>query len=99
MNQGILPLDPPISIELTVNRDGEKIGEKEEKKEESRGDKKIKRSSFEVHVCVPCKRLFRSLGTMLKHKSDSLLHIKVNLLDNSQTTYDLEQKKVKEENW
>lgn len=27
----------------------------------------IKPSSYEVHVCKPCKRLFRTFNTLLKH--------------------------------
>jgi hypothetical protein len=39
--------------------------------------KREKVLSYEVHVCIPCKRLFRSIETLNKHKMDSILHIKV----------------------
>lgn len=31
-------------------------------------EEKKRESVYEVHVCVPCKRLFRSLNTLLKHQ-------------------------------
>lgn len=41
--------------------------------------KKCGAKNYEVHICIPCKRLFRCIETLNKHKLDSILHIKVTL--------------------
>jgi len=33
--------------------------------------------TYDVHICIPCKRLFRSANTLNRHRNESLLHIKV----------------------
>lgn len=63
----------------------------EQEKTDSNKPLKQRIDSFEVNVCVPCKRLFRTMEALLKHRQDSLLHIKI--------YYEMQQKKAKEENW
>jgi hypothetical protein len=40
-------------------------------------EKKNLPDKFLVHVCIPCKRMFRSFNALMRHRQDSVLHIKV----------------------
>ncbi|CDW85037.1 rna binding motif protein [Stylonychia lemnae] len=87
-NLVIMP-DEPVAFEQAQIIENKSLLQEELKedliKEKLKRDV-IKHSTYEVHICQPCKRLFRTFNTLLKHQQDSLLHIK------------LSQKKARDEN-
>lgn len=60
---------PDVSVEENQPMDSVHVKEEEVKDLRKREVKKL--SHYEVHVCLPCKRLFRSFDTLLKHQQDS----------------------------